>query len=100
MRLVVPELSVGATGFVELFVRAECFHSSISKNKDAVGSTNRGETMSDDDNGASRGQLRQSGGHGGFIHAVQGARRLIEEKNRGVLEESTSDRNPLPLPTR
>ena len=74
--------------------------SSVVKDEHTIGALDRGQTVRDNDRRAVLHQIRQRISHQGFGRLVQRARRLVENQNRGILDDRPGDCETLTLSTR
>jgi len=65
-----------------------------------IGLAQRGKTVGDDERGAANHQLVDRALHFLFRDGVERRGRLVEQQDRGVLQQRSRDRQPLPLPAR
>ena len=66
---------------------------------DLVGLADGGQAVGDHDDGAAPGELTHHLGDGGLVLPVQGRGDLVEQEDRGVLDEGPGDGDALTLPT-
>src|SRR5207237_1141551 len=70
------------------------------EDQDAVGVADGRQAVGDDERGAALHDLRERGLYFRFGRGVERARRLVENQNRRILQESARDRQALALASR
>src|SRR4051812_5629385 len=94
------ELGIDAATGEQFAVRPLFRKGAIVQYDDAVGVADGGEPVSDDERGASLDQILEGSAHLSFALRVEMRGCLVEDQDRGILEQSAGDGDALPLAAR
>ncbi|RKS09173.1 hypothetical protein DFP74_4903 [Nocardiopsis sp. Huas11] len=96
----VPVVAIGGTAVEKLLVRTLVDDTAVVREEDdVVGVADRVEAVGDDQVRAASAQRRQAGGHVSLILWIEGGRGLVQEQDRGPLEQRAGQGDALALPT-
>src|SRR5262249_6126069 len=94
-RLHVVELPVQAAAAQQLRLRALFHQPALIYDQDLIGTADRGEAVGDQESGPAQHQAIQGIEDYHFGLGIDGRGRLVEDEDRGVLEESPGDSDTL-----